>query len=576
MKKGPGNPIYVVSAQKAAARGTSRHDTALQPSRGRPAGRPRPGATAAGSRAAGGTGPGVPLSIWPGLPDPGGAGDGLPCGGPVTTAAARRVIDTFSVPGDLVVAAGGCSPAVTEAAAAAGRRVLALVPDGRSGYPLPVPYPSIRLRPGGPALVLAPGNPVTGQAALAVAGCCSSGCCASPGTSGQDDRDAGLLYAACERVLRPGGVLAVIAGPAAPGGTLADTAREHGRRRPRRRPGLRPAHRPGPTPPSTATASPPPPPAPSPPCPPAAPSTTTCWSSPSPEENPAHDNRPAPSPTGAPVPAPASAPEPRLSVWADRPARRPRPAARPVPARVDRAPGQDAARDRRHRDQPATPSPGTWSPTRCAASAPPCVEAVHLGRDGLGIEYEDRWAALAAANVAHARRQGAAGTAEVIRGDARLLPGLLPPGTAGRAALVVTSPPYGPQRPRAGQGRAAARRGGRRPQVRQPLRPRPGQPRPPGAGRAARRVHPDPGRLRGAAAARRAGRGHRPALAPARRAGRPARRRHRRRRPRRPDPGRPLRRPARRAARRPADRPAVVLPARQPPPAPAATASPGT
>ena len=66
------------------------------------------------------------------------------------------------------------------------------------------------------------------------------------------------------------------------------------------------------------------------------------------------------------------------------------------------------------------------------------VEAVHLGRDGLGIEYEDRWT-LAAANVAHARRQGAAGSAEVIRGDARLLPGLLPPGTAGQATLVVTS-----------------------------------------------------------------------------------------------------------------------------------------
>ena len=65
-------------------------------------------------------------------------------------------------------------------------------------------------------------------------------------------------------------------------------------------------------------------------------------------------------------------------------------------------------------------------------------------RDGLGVEYEDRWAALAAANVACARRQGAAGNAEVIRGDARLLRGLLPPGTAGRAALVVTSPPYGP------------------------------------------------------------------------------------------------------------------------------------
>jgi hypothetical protein len=159
----------------------------------------------------------VPLSIWPGLPESGGARGG----GPVTVAAARRVIDTFSVPGDLVAAAGGCSPAVAEAAAAAGRRVLGLVPDGASGYPLPVPYPVARLRPGGPALVLAPGNPVTGQAALAVAGCCSPGCCE---VGGQDGQDAGLLFAACERVLRPGGVLAVIAGPAAPGGTLTDTA----------------------------------------------------------------------------------------------------------------------------------------------------------------------------------------------------------------------------------------------------------------------------------------------------------------------------------------------------------------
>jgi hypothetical protein len=162
----------------------------------------------------------VPLSIWPGLPAHD-IRDGELCGGPVTVTAARRVIDTFSAPGDLVAGAGGCSPAVAEAAAAAGRPVLALVPDGRSGYPLPVPYPVARLRPGGPSLVLAPGNPVTGQAALAVAGCCSPGCLSA---SGQDDRDTGLLFAACERVLRPGGVLAVIAGPAAPGGTLADTA----------------------------------------------------------------------------------------------------------------------------------------------------------------------------------------------------------------------------------------------------------------------------------------------------------------------------------------------------------------
>ena len=102
---------------------------------GLPAG-PAPGTTAAGSRTAGGTGPGVPLSIWPGLPARE-APDGLPCGGPVTVAAARRVIDTFSVPGNLVAAVGGCSPAVTEAAAAAGRRVLALVPG-----PAPAPQPA--------------------------------------------------------------------------------------------------------------------------------------------------------------------------------------------------------------------------------------------------------------------------------------------------------------------------------------------------------------------------------------------------------------------------------------------------
>ena len=59
---------------------------------------PAPGAAAAGSRAAGGTGPGVPLSIWPGLPSPGDTRDSLPFGGPVTTAAARRVIRSTTAP----------------------------------------------------------------------------------------------------------------------------------------------------------------------------------------------------------------------------------------------------------------------------------------------------------------------------------------------------------------------------------------------------------------------------------------------------------------------------------------------
>jgi modification methylase len=86
------------------------------------------------------------------------------------------------------------------------------------------------------------------------------------------------------------------------------------------------------------------------------------------------------------------------------------------------------------------------------------VEAAYLGRDGLGIEYEPRWARLAAANIAYARRHGATGDAEVIQGDARRLAGLLPPGTAGTAALIITSPPYGPSIH--GQVKAQARTGG--------------------------------------------------------------------------------------------------------------------
>ena len=88
------------------------------------------------------------------------------------------------------------------------------------------------------------------------------------------------------------------------------------------------------------------------------------------------------------------------------------------------------------------------------------VEAIHLGRDAIGVEYEPRWAHLAAANITHARRHGATGGAEVVCGDARQLPALLPAGCAGRVALVVTSPPYG--RTVHGQVRAEKRARGRR------------------------------------------------------------------------------------------------------------------
>jgi modification methylase len=71
------------------------------------------------------------------------------------------------------------------------------------------------------------------------------------------------------------------------------------------------------------------------------------------------------------------------------------------------------------------------------------VEAIHLGRDAIGIELESRWAELASANIAYACRHGATGTATVITGDARLLPILVDPDLTGRVALVLTSPPYG-------------------------------------------------------------------------------------------------------------------------------------
>ena len=71
------------------------------------------------------------------------------------------------------------------------------------------------------------------------------------------------------------------------------------------------------------------------------------------------------------------------------------------------------------------------------------VEAVHLGRDGLGVEYEPEWAGLARANLAFARSQGATGHAEVVCADARHLPGVLDEAVRGLVALVLTSPPYG-------------------------------------------------------------------------------------------------------------------------------------
>jgi len=168
---------------------------------------------------------------------------------------------------------------------------------------------------------------------------------------------------------------------------------------------------------------------------------------------------PHPVPASRPArPRPRPVPGPELSVWATA--------------------QRDARTQRRGRYLPASVAhPAKMLPAIAATAItrytkpgdlvadPMCgigttlVEAIHLGRDGIGVEFEDRWAAIAAANIDWARRNGAAGSGQVIRGDARHLPALIPPGTAGSAALVVTSPPYGPSVH--GQVRAEQRNGGR-------------------------------------------------------------------------------------------------------------------
>jgi tRNA G10 N-methylase Trm11 len=79
-----------------------------------------------------------------------------------------------------------------------------------------------------------------------------------------------------------------------------------------------------------------------------------------------------------------------------------------------------------------------------AGIATTVVEAMRLGRRGIGVEYEPRWTQLGEDNIRLAHRQGATGRGEILRGDARQLPALVPADVRGKVALVITSPPYGP------------------------------------------------------------------------------------------------------------------------------------
>lgn len=86
---------------------------------------------------------------------------------------------------------------------------------------------------------------------------------------------------------------------------------------------------------------------------------------------------------------------------------------------------------------------GEWVLDPMAGIGTTVVEAMHLGRRGIGVEYEPRWAELAAGNLRHAARQGATGTGAIYTGDSRHLSTLVPAQARGRVSLVLTSPPYG-------------------------------------------------------------------------------------------------------------------------------------
>ncbi|MFV2216617.1 TRM11 family SAM-dependent methyltransferase [Actinomadura sp. LOL_016] len=70
------------------------------------------------------------------------------------------------------------------------------------------------------------------------------------------------------------------------------------------------------------------------------------------------------------------------------------------------------------------------------------VEAIHLGRDAAGVEYEPEFVHLCVGNLRHAHAQGATGTPQLVCGDARNIATVCAP-LRGKAALALTSPPYG-------------------------------------------------------------------------------------------------------------------------------------
>jgi DNA methylase len=87
--------------------------------------------------------------------------------------------------------------------------------------------------------------------------------------------------------------------------------------------------------------------------------------------------------------------------------------------------------------------PGEWVADPMCGIGTTLIEAVHAGRNAIGVEYEPRWAQLAVSGIAHARAQGAGGHGWVFPGDGRAVASLVLAELHGKVALVLTSPPYG-------------------------------------------------------------------------------------------------------------------------------------
>jgi len=138
-----------------------------------------------------------------------------------------------------------------------------------------------------------------------------------------------------------------------------------------------------------------------------------------------------------------------------RPAARLGAAPRPVPGRLRGHTQRACCPPSLSTRSAPTPHPGDLVIDPLAGVGTTLVEATHLGRDAIGIEYEPGWAALAAANLRHATGQGATGRGFVVAGDATRLPDLLPSRLWRQAAMVLASPPYG----RTIHGRVEHRRG---------------------------------------------------------------------------------------------------------------------